>query len=144
MSLAETSSERDDSFQARQGAGDLHRMHASKVDRIASQLRRRTSSKPVVLHKKAVSHQVPKAHDPKYRDEAIDVSDLTAILEIDVVNRRCVAEAARVPVLLVVGERERRDGSVALRRGGSHDVEVLGREAALAALGREARGRLSR
>jgi len=93
MSLAETSSENAGASRARTGAGDLHRMHASKIDRIASQLRRRTSGKPLVLQKKSVSHQVPKAHDPSYRDEAIDVSDLTAILEIDVPNRRCVAEA---------------------------------------------------
>jgi threonyl-tRNA synthetase len=54
------------------------------------------------------------------------------------------AEAARVPVLLVVGERERRDGTVALRRGGVRAVETLPRAAAVTALGREARERLSR
>ena len=80
---------------------DLHLVHAQKVERIATQLRERTSNEPVSLRKKAVSHQVPKAHDPKYQDAHIDVSDLDAILEIDVANRRCVAESGVTFVDLV-------------------------------------------
>lgn len=45
------------------------------------------------LKKRAVSHQVPKAGDLKYSDERIDISDIDAILEIDVQRRLCVAEA---------------------------------------------------
>jgi FAD/FMN-containing dehydrogenase len=80
---------------------DMHLVHAQKVERIATQLRERTSNEPVSLLKKAVSHQVPKARDPKYQDAHIDVSDLDAILEIDVANRRCVAESGVTFVELV-------------------------------------------
>lgn len=70
---------------------DLAR-HDEKVRRIAKQLRNRTSTRPVSLHKKAVSHVVPKAFDKKYSDDKIDVSDLDEILLIDPVRRICVAE----------------------------------------------------
>ncbi len=46
---------------------------------------------------------------------------------------------AHVPVLLVVGRREAEEGTVALRRLGSPAQEVVGLEAAVAALGTEAR-----
>lgn len=72
---------------------DRHTRHREKVQRIAKQLRERTSSDPVVLRKKAVSHQVPKARDHKHHRDCIEVGDLNAILDIDVKNRRCTAEA---------------------------------------------------
>ncbi len=45
---------------------------------------------------------------------------------------------AHVPVLLVVGRREAEEGTVAIRRLGSPAQEVVGLEAAAAALGEEA------
>jgi FAD/FMN-containing dehydrogenase len=68
-------------------------MHARKVERIAAQLRAHDGSKPVSLRKKAPPHQVPKGGDLRRRDAKIDVSDLTAILDIDPVRRTCVAES---------------------------------------------------
>ncbi|HCF58069.1 MAG TPA: FAD-linked oxidase, partial [Myxococcales bacterium] len=56
--------------------------HDAKVARVARQLRERTSTQPLSLRKRAVSHQVPKPGDRKYSDEKIDVSDLDEILEI--------------------------------------------------------------
>src|ERR1051326_4242701 len=75
--------------------------HAAKVARIAAQLRAHTSERPLSLRKKAVSHQVPKARDLRHRDDKIDISDLTEILEIDPVRRICVAESGVTFVDLV-------------------------------------------
>jgi FAD/FMN-containing dehydrogenase len=75
--------------------------HQAKVARIARQLREHRSGKPVSLRKKAVSHQVPKARDLRHRDDKIDVSDLTEIVEIDPVRRICVAESGVTFVDLV-------------------------------------------
>ncbi len=66
--------------------------HETKTTRIATQLRERTSTQPLSLRKTAVSHMVPKAFDKKYKDEKIDISDLSAILEIDPEKKFCVAE----------------------------------------------------
>jgi FAD/FMN-containing dehydrogenase len=66
--------------------------HAEKVRRICAQLAAHPRGKPVSLRKKAVAHQVPKARDLRRYDDKIDISDLDAILEIDQVRRRCVAE----------------------------------------------------
>lgn len=66
--------------------------HAQKVDRVARQLRERTSTAPLSLKKRATSHQVPKPKDRKWTDEKIDVSDLDQVLEIDVAGRTCTAE----------------------------------------------------
>ena len=68
-------------------------LHAKKVQRIAGQLRAHDKSKPVSLRKKAPPHQVPKGGDLRRADHKIDVSDLTAILDIDPVRRTCVAES---------------------------------------------------
>ncbi len=68
-------------------------IHARKVERIAAQLRAHDGSRPVSLRKKAPPHQVPKGGDLRRRDPKIDVSDLTAILDIDPVKRLCVAES---------------------------------------------------
>jgi FAD/FMN-containing dehydrogenase len=68
--------------------------HADKVARIAATLRARAGdTAPVSLRKKGPSHQVPKAHDLRRRDDKIDISDLDEILSIDPVARTCVAEA---------------------------------------------------
>lgn len=75
--------------------------HRRKVARIADQLARRTSTKPLSLHKKVASHQVPKAGDAKYTDEHLDVSDLDQILSIDPASRTCVAESGVTFVDLV-------------------------------------------
>jgi FAD/FMN-containing dehydrogenase len=67
--------------------------HAAKVARIVAQLEAHRGVRPLSLHKTTVSHQVPKAHDLRHRDDKIDVSELTEILEIDPVRRICVAES---------------------------------------------------
>lgn len=48
-----------------------------------------------------MSHQVPKAGDLRHKDDKIDISDLTEILEIDPVKRICVAESGVTFVDLV-------------------------------------------
>ncbi len=75
--------------------------HAAKVARICAQLRAHAGGRPVSLRKKAVSHQVPKANDLRRRDDKIDVTDLTEILEIDPERRLCVAESGVTFVDLV-------------------------------------------
>src|SRR5262245_40284133 len=75
--------------------------HAEKVARIVSQLKAHRGDKPLSLRKKAVAHQVPKAKDLRYRDDKIDISDLTEILEVDPVKRICVAESGVTFVDLV-------------------------------------------
>jgi len=67
-------------------------LHQEKINRIALYLQERTSTAPLTLKKKAVSHQVPKLHDKKYTDEKLDISDLDQILAIDPDQRKCVAE----------------------------------------------------
>src|SRR6266700_8308026 len=66
--------------------------HDAKVERIAAELRRWPADRPLSLRKKAVSHQVPKSGDAKYRDAHVDIGDLDAILTIDPVARTCIAE----------------------------------------------------
>ncbi len=66
--------------------------HHRKVARVAAALRERKSTRPVSLLKKSVSHRVPKAHDKRFTDDRIDLSDLDRILEIDPAARLCVAE----------------------------------------------------
>jgi FAD/FMN-containing dehydrogenase len=68
-------------------------IHAAKVARIATQLRAHPPDHPVSLHKHGPPHQVPKRDDLRRRDDKIDISDLTAILDIDPMNRTCTAEA---------------------------------------------------
>src|SRR3954469_7896048 len=74
--------------------------HAEKVRRIANAMRRHRGG-PVSLHKRAVSHQVPKAGDAKYTDARIDISDLNEIVSIDPVARTCTAESGVTFVDLV-------------------------------------------
>ncbi|HEY1554160.1 MAG TPA: FAD-binding oxidoreductase [Kofleriaceae bacterium] len=80
--------------------------HDDKVARIARQLAAHPGTRPVSLRKKSVSHQVPKAHDLRHRDDKIDVGDLTAILEIDPVRRICIAESGVTFVDLVAATLE--------------------------------------
>ncbi len=68
--------------------------HRDKVTQIVQQLKAHDGTRPVSLHKRSVSHQVPKAHDLRRHDDKIDVSDLTEILEIDPVRRICVPSPA--------------------------------------------------
>jgi FAD/FMN-containing dehydrogenase len=68
-------------------------MHAAKVARIATQLRSHSPARPVSLRKSAPPHQVPKAGDLRRRDDKIDISDLTSIIDIDPVERICVCES---------------------------------------------------
>jgi FAD/FMN-containing dehydrogenase len=81
-----------------QAAGERHR---ARVARISRQLRELPPGRPVSLRKKAVSHQVPKRNDLRRRDDKIDVSELTEILEIDPVRRICIAESGVTFVDLV-------------------------------------------
>lgn len=69
-------------------------LHEAKVERIARQLRQRTSTRPVSLKKKTPPHQVPKRFDQRRSDEKIDLSDLDQIIEIDPVRRTCTVEPA--------------------------------------------------
>jgi FAD/FMN-containing dehydrogenase len=75
--------------------------HNAKVERIADDLRRWPADRPLSLHKRAVSHQVPKSGDAKYSDGHVDISDLDTILSIDAAARTCVAESGVTFVDLV-------------------------------------------
>src|ERR1043166_4282403 len=75
--------------------------HLAKVARIVAQLEARRGVRPLSLHKRSVSHQVPKARDLRHHDEKIDVGELTEILSIDPVRRICVAESGVTFVDLV-------------------------------------------
>lgn len=68
-------------------------MHREKLARIAAQLRTHDPHTPVSLKKHAPPHQVPKFGDLRRHDDKIDISDLTAILQIDPMQRICVAES---------------------------------------------------
>jgi FAD/FMN-containing dehydrogenase len=75
--------------------------HDAKVVRISQELRDRTSTAPVSLRKRAVSHVVPKPNDRRHSDEKIDIGDLDQILSIDPERRICVAESGVTFVDLV-------------------------------------------
>ncbi len=69
--------------------------------------------------------------------------------ELDVRNEKIAYKVrqhslAKVPVMLVVGAREARDGTVAMRRLGGEDQEILALEEAAARLKQEAAGPLAR
>ena len=66
--------------------------HRAKVERVQAQLRAWPAGRPLSLKKSSPSHQVPKPGDLKYKDARLDLSDLDAVIAIDVENRRCVAE----------------------------------------------------
>jgi FAD/FMN-containing dehydrogenase len=72
---------------------EIESLHAAKVARIATQLRKHPPTRPVSLRKQSPPHQVPKRGDLRPSDDKIDISDLTAILDIDPVARTCTAEA---------------------------------------------------
>jgi len=84
---------RQEALAERLGPDRCAAVHARKVARVAAQLRAHDRTKPVSLRKQAPPHQVPKGGDLRRRDEKIDVSDLTSILEIDPVRCVCVAES---------------------------------------------------
>ncbi len=64
-----------------------------KVGRIADHLRNRGSTEPIKLKKKAVSHKVPRQEKNRTPAEALDISDLDEILEINLEEGYCVAES---------------------------------------------------
>lgn len=66
--------------------------HEEKVARVAARLRAHDPNKPLSFRKRSVSHVVPKQHDAAYEDEALDLTDLDAILSIDTEARTCTAE----------------------------------------------------
>jgi FAD/FMN-containing dehydrogenase len=68
-------------------------LHAAKVARICTQLRAHPMSRPVSLRKHAPPHQVPKRRDLRQFDDKIDISDLTAIIDVDPATRTCTAES---------------------------------------------------
>ncbi len=78
-----------------------HARHARKVERVAEQLRRRTSTAPLSRRKRVVSHQVPKVRDRKHSDEKVDLTDFDRIIEVDPERRICIAEPG-VPFCQVV------------------------------------------
>ncbi len=80
--------------------------HRAKVERVATQLKAWPAGRPLSLKKSSPSHQVPKPGDLKYSDDKLDVSDLDAIIEIDVEGRRCVAEPGVTFVDLVAATLE--------------------------------------
>lgn len=66
--------------------------HEQKVNGILEFLKNRTSTKPLSLKKKSVSHEVPRPDDKRFSDEKLDISDLNQILSIDTINKTCTAE----------------------------------------------------
>jgi FAD/FMN-containing dehydrogenase len=89
MGLASARSMVQPTMEGRTRAMDLH---AEKRDRVVRQLQQHDPRRPLSLRKKAVSHLVPKPQDKRHDDDKIDLSDLDAILEIDVAARICTAE----------------------------------------------------
>jgi FAD/FMN-containing dehydrogenase len=75
--------------------------HDAKVARIVEQLKHHDGKRPVSLHKRSVSHQVPKGNDLRRHDAKIDIGDLTEILLVDPERRICVAESGVTFVDLV-------------------------------------------
>jgi len=75
--------------------------HARKVARIARALRGRSGGAPLSLRKRSVSHEVPKAGDVRRRDEKVDASGLTGIIDVDPAARVCTAESGVTFVDLV-------------------------------------------
>ena len=67
-------------------------LHDIKVNRIVNQLKQREKTTYLKLHKKTVSHMVPKPHSKTYDDERLDISDFDDIILIDPEKMICVAE----------------------------------------------------
>lgn len=67
--------------------------HDAKVDAVCEQVRAAASSQgPVHIHKGGVHHFVPQPGDARFTGRAVDVSDLNAVLDIDIESRTCTAE----------------------------------------------------
>jgi FAD/FMN-containing dehydrogenase len=66
--------------------------HEKKVGRIVAQLKARSSTLPLSLKKKSVSHLVPKPEDKRHTDEKLDISDFDEIIYIYKESRICIAE----------------------------------------------------
>lgn len=68
--------------------------HAEKIKTIAAQIKTQAETKkPFIFTKKTVSHTVPDPVDKNKCEKEIFIGDLTDILEIDEVNKTCIAEA---------------------------------------------------
>jgi FAD/FMN-containing dehydrogenase len=71
-----------------------HSAHEEKVRALARAVRERRSNRRgfASLDKRHVSHFVPDPRDPRHDDKKISIRDLSALLSIDPVARRAVAE----------------------------------------------------
>ena len=67
-------------------------VHEIKVARIVNQLKQREKTTYLKLHKKTVSHMVPKPSNKTYDDERLDISDFDDIISVDPYKMICVAE----------------------------------------------------
>jgi FAD/FMN-containing dehydrogenase len=68
--------------------------HEEKIKKITEEIRARAGSgQPVIFSKKSVSHLVPSPDDPRGKWPKVFIGDLTEIIEIDVNNKTCTAEA---------------------------------------------------
>ena len=92
---------------------------------------------------------ITKAADDYARQVLAALVDAGLKAELDLRNEKIAYKVrehslAKVPVILVVGAREARDGTVAMRRLGGEDQEILALEEAAARLKEEAAGPLAR
>ncbi|MBI2082357.1 MAG: FAD-binding oxidoreductase [Deltaproteobacteria bacterium] len=68
--------------------------HDQKVSRVLEQLEKfQSRPQPLSLKKEVVSHMVPNPNNPKHRYQKIDLSPLNEILEINPVEKTCIAES---------------------------------------------------
>lgn len=69
------------------------REHDERVERLVARVLARTEDQGFAsLEKASVSHFVPDPHDPRHRDEKLDVRELNHVLEIDSRRRVAIAE----------------------------------------------------
>jgi threonyl-tRNA synthetase len=92
---------------------------------------------------------ITNAADDYARQVLAALDDAGLKVELDLRNEKIAYKVrehslAKVPVMLVVGAREARDGTVAMRRLGGEDQEILALEEAAARLKEEAAGPLAR
>ena len=84
----------------------MNERHAHKLERISKQVRRFARvGRPVSFRKRAVSHQVPKANDPRRDDERVDLTDLDEILEL--ADRVAVMSGGTINYVAPVGATDR-------------------------------------
>lgn len=72
---------------------DAMQRHDEKVQLIARAVKERVQAgRPVHITKRGVHHVVPIPGDRRFDGDAVDISDLNEVLDIDVERRLCVAE----------------------------------------------------